>query len=57
MGEVVQRDASQADMAPTTGERRAPRPLLLAAVIALGGAATALRRLARLPGRLSGNER
>jgi hypothetical protein len=32
----------QADMAPTTGDRRAPRPLLLAAVIALGGAATAL---------------
>jgi hypothetical protein len=32
----------QADMAPTTGERRAPRPLLLAAVITLGGAATAL---------------
>ena len=32
----------EADMAPTTGERRAPRPLLLAAVIALGGAATAL---------------
>ena len=32
----------EADMAPTTGERRAPRPLLLAAVIGLGGAATAL---------------
>lgn len=32
----------QADMAPTTGERRTPRPLLLAAVIGLGGAATAL---------------
>jgi hypothetical protein len=32
----------QADMAPTTGERRGPRPLVLAAVITLGGAATAL---------------
>ena len=32
----------EADMAPTTGERRGPRPLLLAAAIALGGAATAL---------------
>jgi hypothetical protein len=32
----------QADMAPTTGETRRPRPLVLAAVIALGGAATAL---------------
>jgi hypothetical protein len=32
----------QADMAPTTGERSAPRPLVLAAVITLGGAATAL---------------
>ena len=32
----------EADMAPTTGERRAPRPLLLALVIGLGGAATAL---------------
>ena len=32
----------QADMAPTTGERRGPRPLVLAAAIALGGAATAL---------------
>jgi hypothetical protein len=32
----------QADMAPTTGERRAPRPLVLAAAVALGGAATAL---------------
>jgi len=32
----------QADMAPTTGERRAPRPLVLAAVVTLGGAATAL---------------
>ena len=32
----------EADMAPTTGERPAPRPLLLAAVVALGGAATAL---------------
>jgi hypothetical protein len=32
----------QADMAPTTGEGRGPRPLVLAAAIALGGAATAL---------------
>jgi hypothetical protein len=32
----------QADMAPTTGPRARPRPLLLAAAIALGGAATAL---------------
>jgi hypothetical protein len=32
----------QADMAPTTGERSGPRPLVLAAVVALGGAATAL---------------
>jgi hypothetical protein len=32
----------QADLAPTTGERRGPRPLVLAAVVALGGAATAL---------------
>ena len=32
----------QADMAPTTGERRAPRPLLLAVAVGLGGAATAL---------------
>jgi hypothetical protein len=32
----------QADMAPTTGESRGPRPLVLAAAIALGGAATAL---------------
>src|SRR5687768_17599531 len=31
----------EADMAPTTGERHPPRPLLLAAVVALGGAATA----------------
>jgi hypothetical protein len=29
-------------MAPTTGERSGPRPLVLAAVIALGGLATAL---------------
>src|SRR5215210_7176943 len=29
-------------LAPTTGERRAPRPLLLAVVVGLGGAATAL---------------
>jgi hypothetical protein len=32
----------QADMAPTTGERRGPRQLVLAAVVTLGGAATAL---------------
>src|SRR5829696_8698972 len=32
----------QADMAPTTGERRGPRPLVLAAVVTLGGAGTAL---------------
>ncbi len=32
----------QADMAPTTGEASAPRPLLLAALVALGGAVTAL---------------
>jgi hypothetical protein len=32
----------QADMAPTTGDRSGPRPLVLAAVIVLGGAATAL---------------
>ena len=32
----------QADMAPTTGERSGPRPLVLAAVVALGGAGTAL---------------
>ncbi len=32
----------EADMAPTTGESRGPRPLVLAAAIALGGAATAL---------------
>jgi hypothetical protein len=32
----------QADMAPTTGEQSRPRALILAAVIALGGAATAL---------------
>jgi hypothetical protein len=32
----------QADMAPTTGTGRGPRPLVLAAVITLGGAATAL---------------
>jgi hypothetical protein len=32
----------EADMAPTTGERRAPRPLVLAVAVALGGAATAL---------------
>ena len=32
----------QADMAPTTGDGRGPRPLVLAAVVALGGAATAL---------------
>jgi hypothetical protein len=32
----------QADLAPTTGERTGPRPLVLAAVIALGGGAAAL---------------
>jgi hypothetical protein len=32
----------QADMAPTTSERSGPRPLVVAAVVALGGAATAL---------------
>jgi hypothetical protein len=32
----------EADMAPTTGDRRGPRPLLLAGVVALGGAVTAL---------------
>ena len=32
----------QADLAPTTGERTAPRPLVLAAVVVLGGLATAL---------------
>jgi hypothetical protein len=32
----------QADLAPTTGERAGPRPLVLAAVVVLGGAATAL---------------
>src|SRR4051812_33774098 len=32
----------QADLAPTTGDRSAPRPLVLAAVIGLGGAAAAL---------------
>jgi len=32
----------QADLAPTTGERGGPRPLVLAAVILLGGLVTAL---------------
>jgi hypothetical protein len=32
----------QADLAPKTGERQGPRPLVIAAVVALGGAATAL---------------
>jgi hypothetical protein len=32
----------QADLAPQTGERQGPRPLVIAAVVALGGAATAL---------------
>ena len=32
----------QADLAPTTGERSGPRPLVLAAAVVLGGAATAL---------------
>jgi len=31
-----------ADMAPTTGVRKGPRPLVLAAAVAIGGAATAL---------------
>ena len=32
----------QADLAPTPGDRGGPRPLVLAAAVALGGAATAL---------------
>ena len=32
----------QADLAPTTSERTGPRPLVLAAVIGIGGAAAAL---------------
>jgi hypothetical protein len=32
----------EADMAPTTGDGRGPRPLVLAAVVAAGGALTAL---------------
>jgi hypothetical protein len=32
----------QADMAPTTGDGRGPRPLVVAAVVAVGGAVTAL---------------
>ena len=32
----------QADLAPTTGERSGPRPLVLATVVVLGGLATAL---------------
>jgi hypothetical protein len=32
----------QADLAPKTGERSAPRPLVLAAVVALGGGGAAL---------------
>jgi hypothetical protein len=32
----------EADMAPTTGDGSGPRPLVLAAAVALGGAATAL---------------
>ena len=32
----------QADLAPTTGERSRPRPLVLAAVVVLGGLVTAL---------------
>ena len=32
----------QADLAPTTGERIGPRPLVLAAAVALGGLVTAL---------------
>ena len=32
----------EADLAPTTGDRRGPRPLVLTAVVGLGGALTAL---------------
>jgi hypothetical protein len=32
----------KADMAPTTGPRTGPRPLVLAAAVVIGGAATAL---------------
>jgi hypothetical protein len=32
----------QADLAPTTGDRSGPRPLVLAAVVALGGGGAAL---------------
>ena len=32
----------QADLAPTTGDAQGPRPLVIAAVVALGGALTAL---------------
>jgi hypothetical protein len=32
----------QADLAPTTGDRSAPRPLVLAAAVVVGGAGTAL---------------
>jgi hypothetical protein len=32
----------QADLAPTTSEQRGPRPLVVAAVVALGGAGAAL---------------
>jgi hypothetical protein len=32
----------QADLAPTTGDGRGPRPLVLAVVVVLGGAGTAL---------------
>lgn len=32
----------QADLAPTSGDSRGPRPLVLAAVVAIGGAVTAL---------------
>lgn len=32
----------QADLAPTTGDRSGPRPLVLAAIIALGGGGAAL---------------
>jgi hypothetical protein len=32
----------QADLAPTTGDRSGPRPLVLAAAVVLGGAGTAL---------------
>ena len=39
----------QADLAPTTGDGRGPRPLVLAAVVVLGGAGTALVAWLRAP--------